>query len=146
MNREDIPNIPCDYHGNDWHQPLFAGNTAGVGFIIELLSYSFYTLRTHVYKGLAIIHPKDSTTEKRLFVDVLFPLNAKTLQRLPSTFHFHSPEVGFVSQLMPLLATVISIQTHLASLVNCYPTLQIFALCHFKWLNCWIVDFMLIIL
>lgn len=48
MKEKDIPNIPCDYHGNDWHEQLFTGNTVGVGFLIEILSTSSYSLRTRV--------------------------------------------------------------------------------------------------
>lgn len=75
MTEKDTPNIPCDYCENNWHKQLFAGNTAGVVFITELLSSSFHTLRTHVYKGLSnVSHAEDSAVENRLFIDVFFHL------------------------------------------------------------------------
>lgn len=121
MKEKDIPNIPCDYHGNDWHEQLFTGNTDGVGFIIELLSSSFYTLRIHVYKGLSnVSHTEDSAVENRLFTDVFFHLMQRPFNICLPLF-IYTVSVGFVSQLMPLLAIVI--QTLLVSLVSCYSIL-----------------------
>lgn len=70
---------------------FFTENTTEVGFWKEILSPSFYTLRTDVHVGLNdATYTEDSAIENHLFTDVLFPLNEKSLQHLPSTFHLHS--------------------------------------------------------
>lgn len=139
MKGKDIPDIPCDYHGNDWHEQFFAGNTTGVGFRKELLSPSFYTLRTDVHMGLRdTSHTEDSAIENCLFIDVLFPLNEKTLRHLLFTSHLHSPIEWFLSQLMTVFATVT--ETHLVFLVNCCSTFSslLYLISIAKLLYCWL--------
>lgn len=83
LKKKDIPDIPHDYYGNEWHEQLFTGNAARVGFIIELLP--FHTGRTHVDKRLSNPSPtKDPAAANRLFMDVFFHL----MQKNPSTSAF----------------------------------------------------------
>lgn len=62
-------------------------------------------------------YTEDSAIENHLFIDVLFPLNEKSPQHLPSTFHLHTLIVWFLPQLITAFALVIKI--FLASLVKC---------------------------